>query len=106
MASKNQHPSTASDKGGKDNDTYHVRVLNVMTGIEQDVAMPASAWRRAISLWPTYTIYIVGFALLGLSFIANTLRLYVVFVVLLTMAAGLVIGVATARFIRSRRDRP
>jgi apolipoprotein N-acyltransferase len=51
-------------------------------------------------LWPTFTPYIIGFALLGFSFIAHTLRLFLLFGILLASAAVVVIGTAIYRFIR------
>ena len=79
---------------------YIVRVTNVVTGAQEDVDLRHSAHGNDYTLWPTFTVYIIGFALLGLSFIAHTLRLYSVFAVLLLAAAVLVVGTAIRRSLR------
>ncbi len=83
--------------------SYTIRLTNVLSGTQEDVRMPASSRaRNAYSLWPAFTAYIVGFALLSLSFIAHTLKLYWMFVILLALAAGVVFGTATVRAMRRR----
>ena len=82
---------------------YRVRVLNASNGTEEYVSVPESMWRRNVSLWPTYAMYVVGFGLLGLSFIAHTLRLYPLFVLLLAASGVVTLGTATSRFIRAHR---
>ena len=82
---------------------YRVRVLNASTGAEEYVTVPESMWLHNVSLWPMYAMYVVGFGLLGLSFIAHTLRLYPLFAVLLAASGIVVLGTATQRFIRAHR---
>ena len=93
-----QTPGAASDDG-----MYTVRMTDAATGKEHDVRVRMSGaerMRRLYTLWPTFTPYIVGFTLLGFSFIAHTLRLFLLFSVLLAVAAVLVIGTAIYRFVR------
>jgi hypothetical protein len=81
---------------------YVVRVTNVRTGTQEDVNMPDGLWGMSGSLWPTFTIYIIGFAFMGLSFIAHTLKLMTLFWVFLVASAVLVFGTIVYRTVRSR----
>jgi hypothetical protein len=81
--------------------TRIVRVTNTATGAQQDVRMPFSGHiRQLYTLWPTFTPYVIGFTLLGFSFIAHTLRLFTLFGILLASAAIVVVGTAIYRSIR------
>jgi len=80
---------------------YTVRLTNVQSGTQEELRLPSSArGRNEYSLWPAFTAYVIGFGLLGLSFIAHTLKLYWVFGMLLAMSAGIVFGTVTVRFFR------
>lgn len=78
-----------------------VRVLNVATGAEKDLRL-SGAERQESSLWPVFSVYVFGFGVLGLSFIANTLRLYSLFAILLTLSAAIVVGAVVSRVLRNR----
>lgn len=79
---------------------YVVRVTNVRTGSEQYLTMPDSARTRGYSLWPIYTMYVIGFGVMGLSFIAHTLNLITLFWLLLAASAIIVVGTAVRRSYR------
>lgn len=100
---KPKQPTVRSRPAGKTKKRdYLVRVTNVRAGTQEDLSVPIAALGRDYSLWPIFTVYIVGFGLLGVSFIALTLRLVLVFWVFLFASAVLVIGTATVRSYRRR----
>jgi hypothetical protein len=92
-----------NDKNDHKRQGYTVHVMNTATGTERDVQVPVSErLRQLYSLWPTYTPYIIGFALMGLSFIAHTLKLTLVFDILLLAAGVTVFGTALYRYVTRR----
>ena len=96
----NTHGRAAKKTSAKRN--YVVRVTNVRSGTQEDMDLSSAARGKEYSLWPTFTVYIIGFALLGLSFIAHTLRLISLFWILLLASAVLVLSTAVLRSYRNR----